>query len=67
MESKEASCNNCGSKNVYGMSRVVGYYSKIDNWNAAKVAEFADRQAGDYAITSEKLSQKVENPVIVVE
>lgn len=43
-------CPHCGSTNVYGMSRVVGYYSKIDNWNKSKKAEFKDRQKGNYKI-----------------
>ena len=45
-----ASCPHCGSANVYGMSRVVGYFSKINNWNGSKQAEFKARQKGDYAI-----------------
>jgi anaerobic ribonucleoside-triphosphate reductase len=44
------SCPHCGSKHVYGMSRVVGYFSKIDNWNGSKKAELKDRQKGDYKI-----------------
>jgi len=46
----DVKCQHCGSKNVFGISRVVGYYSVIDNWNASKTAEFADRQKGDYKI-----------------
>jgi len=45
-----AQCPFCGSGNVYGISRVVGYYSPIDNWNLGKKAEFAARQKGDYAL-----------------
>ena len=45
-----AKCSCCGSKNVYGMSRVVGYYSKIDDWNKSKRAEFKDRQKGAYGV-----------------
>jgi ribonucleoside-triphosphate reductase len=45
-----ARCAHCGSTNVYGMSRVVGYFSKIDNWNASKKAEFKSRQKGNYVI-----------------
>ncbi len=45
-----AKCSCCGSTNVYGMSRVVGYFSKINNWNVSKRAEFKDRQKGDYAL-----------------
>ena len=43
-------CPNCGSTNVYGMTRVVGYYSKINNWNKGKLAELKDRQKGNYAV-----------------
>ena len=32
------------------VSRVVGYFSRIDNWNKSKLGELKDRQRGDYAI-----------------
>ncbi|MFO7767806.1 MAG: anaerobic ribonucleoside-triphosphate reductase [bacterium] len=45
------SCAQCGSKNVYGETRVVGYFSKIQNWNKSKrYGELADRHRGRYAI-----------------
>ena len=44
----EASCPQCGSESVYGISRVVGYFSKIDSWNDSKFAEFKRRQKGNY-------------------
>lgn len=53
-------CNSCGSSNTFGMSRVVGYFSIIENWNSSKQAEFVDRQAGSY-----KLGEKVQECVIV--
>lgn len=43
-------CSHCHSKNVYGMSRVVGYFTRINNWNPGKQAEFKDRQKGDYRV-----------------
>ena len=46
----EIKCPKCGSKNVFGFSRVVGYFSRIDNWNTGKKAEFKDRQKGNYEI-----------------
>jgi ribonucleoside-triphosphate reductase len=49
-ESRTAKCSHCGSTNVYGMSRVVGYFSKINNWNASKRAELKSRQKGNYKI-----------------
>ncbi|MHA1630477.1 MAG: anaerobic ribonucleoside-triphosphate reductase [Candidatus Heimdallarchaeota archaeon] len=41
-------CPYCGSENVYGMSRVVGYFSIIENWNRSKKAELKRRQQGNY-------------------
>ena len=38
-----------GSHDVTHMSRIVGYYSKIQNWNPSKLGELADRRVGDYA------------------
>lgn len=48
-------CPHCNSKNVYGISRIVGYFSVIDNWNNSKKAEFNQRQKGKY--WSEKLKE----------
>ncbi|MFA5797309.1 MAG: anaerobic ribonucleoside-triphosphate reductase [Candidatus Woesearchaeota archaeon] len=45
-----AKCKQCGSKNVYGVSRVVGYFSRINNWNKSKKAEFKSRQKGNYEV-----------------
>ena len=36
------------------MTRVVGYYSKIENWNPSKVGELNDRQKGDYELKDQK-------------
>jgi len=47
-QSNNPSCPYCHSKNVYGMSRVVGYFSKIENWNKSKKAELKRRQQGNY-------------------
>lgn len=30
--------------------RIVGYYSRVSNWNRSKVAELVDRQKGDYGV-----------------
>lgn len=35
---------------LYHLSRVVGYYSRTENWNPSKLAELRDRQRGDYAV-----------------
>jgi len=45
-------CNNCGSEDVYGVTRIVGYYSKITNWNKNKIGELKDRHSGNYKVKS---------------
>lgn len=37
------SCPLCGSSNIYGITRIVGYYSKIPTWNLGKFGELSDR------------------------
>lgn len=32
------------------MTRVVGYFSRIENWNQSKIGELHDRHKGNYAI-----------------
>lgn len=46
-------CNDCGSKDVYGITRIVGYYSKITNWNKNKIGELKDRHSGNYKVKSQ--------------
>lgn len=43
-------CMYCGSRNVYGISRIVGYFSRINNWNKSKIGELADRHKGNYRV-----------------
>jgi hypothetical protein len=31
-----------------GVTRIVGYYSRVQNWNKSKVGELRDRQKGQY-------------------
>jgi ribonucleoside-triphosphate reductase len=44
------SCSYCGSSNVYGVTRIVGYFSRISNWNKSKIGELKDREKGNYRI-----------------
>jgi len=37
------SCPHCGSTEVYGVTRIVGYFSRVDWWNPGKKAELKDR------------------------
>jgi len=36
------------------LTRIVGYYSRVQNWNGSKVAELKDRQAGIYDIPTQQ-------------
>ncbi len=37
-------CKHCESENVYGITRIVGYYSRVDHWNDGKIEELKDRR-----------------------
>ncbi|MFH1416183.1 MAG: anaerobic ribonucleoside-triphosphate reductase [Elusimicrobiota bacterium] len=41
-------CPYCGSPKVYGLTRIVGYFSRIPNWNKSKLGELKDRHKGNY-------------------
>lgn len=43
-------CFYCGTNDIYGMTRVVGYYSRINNWNKSKLGELKDRHLGQYHV-----------------
>ena len=45
------SCNYCGSKDIYGVTRIVGYFSRVNNWNKSKIGELKDREKGNYKIS----------------
>ncbi len=32
------------------LTRIVGYYSRVQNWNKSKLAELGERHIGDYAV-----------------
>lgn len=40
-------CPLCGSMEVYGVTRIVGYFSKVQTWNYSKVGELYDRVRTD--------------------
>ena len=54
-------CDYCQSHDVYGMTRIVGYFSRISNWNKSKLGELKDRHRGHYALDG--IGPKVEEPV----
>lgn len=35
---------------LFGITRIVGYYSRVNNWNKSKQAELADRHKGSYKL-----------------
>lgn len=35
---------------LYHISRVVGYFSRLENWNQSKLGEHKDRMKGNYGI-----------------
>ena len=43
-------CPSCSSDNVYGLTRIVGYFSRVTNWNKSKLGELRDRRAGRYSV-----------------
>lgn len=43
-------CQHCGSTDVIGETRIVGYYSPVQSWNLSKLAELRARQRGRYAV-----------------
>jgi len=46
-------CTRCGSDKVVGETRVVGYFSKVQNWNKSKrFGELTARHRGTYSVGS---------------
>ena len=51
MRGLKETCTACGSAHTEGETRVVGYFSKISNWNKSKrLGELPARQRGQYAV-----------------
>lgn len=48
----KAQCPLCGSMEVYGVTRIVGYFSKVQTWNRSKVGELYDRVRTDLGTPS---------------
>lgn len=41
-------------RDVRHMTRIVGYFSNIENWNKSKQGELKDRHKGDYRVKEEQ-------------
>ncbi len=39
----QETCQHCSSENIEGITRITGYFSKINGWNKGKLAELKDR------------------------
>lgn len=37
-------CPRCGSDDTYGITRIVGYFSKVSTWNKGKIGELKERK-----------------------
>lgn len=35
---------------LFGVTRIVGYYSRVSNWNKSKIGELRDRHEGNYKL-----------------
>lgn len=45
-------CPQCKSEDINHITRIVGYFSNVRNWNKSKQKELKDRKGGDYEIRS---------------
>lgn len=45
---------------LLGVTRIVGYYSRISNWNKSKIGELQDRHKGNYGVKNEVKHRYVE-------
>ena len=45
-------CEYCDSPDVSIITRIVGYYSRVDNWNKSKLAELKGRHRGNYSVAT---------------
>ena len=61
-------CPKCGSDNTVGETRVVGYFSKIQNWNKSKrYGELVARHRGRYSLVSADDAAEETNMVAATE
>jgi hypothetical protein len=38
------------SHDVHHLTRIVGYFSRVHNWNKSKLGELKDRRSGSYGV-----------------
>jgi len=42
---------------LYHTTRIVGYFSRIENWNKSKLGELKDRRNGNYRVSAEQIAK----------
>ena len=47
---------------LHHVTRIVGYFSRIENWNRSKLGELHDRRAGTYSL-QEQPAERVQHQV----
>ncbi len=61
----QESCAKCGSENVVGETRVVGYFSKVQNWNKSKrYGELVARHRGCYSVETATDAESIEEGTV---
>jgi ribonucleoside-triphosphate reductase len=60
-------CPKCGSDEVYGITRIVGYFSKITTWNKGKIGELKERQRTDLSEAKKPMGGEHESKVFLQE
>jgi anaerobic ribonucleoside-triphosphate reductase len=53
-------CHKCGSTDIDSISRIVGYFSVINNWNKSKIEELHARHAGNYGVEAKQMPHTVQ-------
>lgn len=52
---------------LHHMTRIVGYYSRVENWNRSKLGELKDRIRGTYGVESESTTNTKERLSVVAD
>ena len=48
-----------------GITRIVGYYSRVNNWNKSKVGELRDRHGANYALSGQSPEYDKERHTVI--
>ncbi len=48
-----------------GITRIVGYYSRVNNWNKSKIGELRDRNQKHYALTNREPEREQERQAVI--